>query len=71
MSLSNFQWLRQMVLPSALAHQGMIEKVLANLLERALNFSFAYTLEVSPMTTDDDFYHMFDGLYLLGLPRVN
>jgi len=24
-----------------------------------------------PMTTDDDFYHMFDGLYLLGLPRVN
>ena len=70
MSLPNFQWLRQMVLPSALAHQGAIEEVLADLLERALKVPFAYALEVLPMAADDDFYHMFVGLYLSGLPRV-
>jgi hypothetical protein len=58
-----------MVLPSALAHQGVIEEVLADLLERALKIPYAYALEVLPMTADDDFYHMFDGLYLSGLPR--
>ena len=72
LSQPNFQWSRQMVLSSALAHQGLVEEagaVLAELLERIPNFSSAYALEFSPMIADEHFQRMFDGLYIAGLPN--
>jgi tetratricopeptide (TPR) repeat protein len=72
LSQPNFQWSRQMVLSSALAHQGLVEEagaVLAELLERIPNFSSAYALEFSPMIADEHFQRMFDGLYIAGIPN--
>ncbi len=70
--LPNFQWSRQMILASALAHLGRPDEAgsaIDLLLQRIPNFSSDYMLDYSPMVENEDFRRMVDGLHKAGLPK--
>ena len=70
--LPNFQWSRNVMLISALAHLGQIDaarSALDELLQRIPNFSAQYALDHSPWLDDEHFRHMIDGLRKAGLPE--
>lgn len=72
--LPNFQWSRHMILASALGHMGETEAAgaaLAPLLEKIPHFSARYALDFSPISDNDDFKAMFEGLEKAGLRPTN
>ena len=68
--LPTFQWSRNVMLISALAHlekNDEARSALDELLQHIPNFSMQYALDYSPWLDDEYFRHLVDGLHKAGL----